>query len=79
MVAAAYLSDFIGYEFLGGSGGEVAVVGGAVCDGGDVSVDGVRVLVVAEDAVDGFFPGERMGPDVGYYPWGALFGVSMLA
>ena len=79
LVAVAYLGKFIGYELLGGSGGEVAVVGGAVCYGGDVSVDGLRVFVIAEGAVDSFFPGERMGPDVRNYPGGAPFGVSMLA
>ena len=30
LVAAAYPGDFTGYEFLGGSGGEVAVVGRAI-------------------------------------------------
>ena len=33
----------------------------------------------AESAVDGFFPGDRMRPEVGEYPCGAPFGVAVLA
>ena len=65
LVAAAYLGDFTGYEFLGGGSCEIAVVCRAVWDSGNVSIDCFRVVVSAEGAVDGFFLGERMGPEVG--------------
>jgi hypothetical protein len=60
-----YLGDFAGYEFLCGGSCEIAIVCGTMSDGGDVSVDGFWVFVSAEGAVDGFFRGERVGPDVG--------------
>jgi hypothetical protein len=65
LVSVPYLGDFTGYEFLCGSCCEVAIVCGTMSDGGDVLVDCFWVFVSAEGAVDGFFPGERVGPDVG--------------
>ena len=65
LVSVSYLGDFTGYEFLRGGSCEIAIVCGTMKDGSDVSVDGFWAFVSAEDAVDGFFPGERVGPDVG--------------
>ena len=65
LVSVLYLGDFTGYEFLRGGSCEITVVCGAVCDGGGVSVDSFWVFVSAECAVDGFFPCERVGLDVG--------------
>jgi len=65
LVSVSYLGDFTGYELLRGGSCEIAIVCGTMSDGSDVSVDGFWVFVSAEGAVDGFFPGERVGPDVG--------------
>ena len=65
LVLVPYLGDFTGYEFLCGSSCEVAIVCGAIWDGGNVSVDGFWVFVSAEGAVDDLFPGKLVGPDVG--------------
>ena len=65
LVSVPYLGNFTGYKFLCGGSCEVAIVCGTICDGGDVSVDSFWVFVSAECAVDGFFPCERVGPDVG--------------
>jgi hypothetical protein len=65
LVSVSYLSDFTGYKLLRGGSCEIAIVCGAMSDGSDVSVDGFWVFISAEGAVDGFFPGERVGPDVG--------------
>ena len=65
LVSVSYLGDFTGYKLLCGSSCEVAIVCGTIWDGGNVSVDGFWVFVSAEGVVDGFFPGERVGPDVG--------------
>ena len=65
LVSVSYLGDFTGNEFFCGGSCEIAIVCGAMSDGSDVSVDGFWVFVSAEGAVDGFFPGERVGPDVG--------------
>ena len=63
LVSVSYLGDFTGYEFLRGGSCEIAIVCGTMGDGGDVSVDGFWVFVSAEGAVDGFFPGECVGPE----------------
>jgi hypothetical protein len=65
LVSVPYLGDFTGYEFHCGGSCEVAIVCGTMWDSGNVSVNGIRVFVSAEGAVDGFFPGERMRPDDG--------------
>ena len=65
LVAVAYLGNFAGYEFLSGDSCEIAVICRAVWDSGNVSIDCFRIFVSTEGAVDGFFPGERMGPEVG--------------
>ena len=65
LVSVSYLGDFTGYEFLCGGSCEVAKVCGAVWDVGNVSFDGFRIFVFAEGAVNVFFPGERVRPDVG--------------
>ena len=61
----ACLGNFTGYEFLSGGSCEIAVVCRVICDGGNVSIDCFWIFVSAESVVDGFFPGERMGPEVG--------------
>jgi len=65
LVSVSYLGDFTGNEFFCGGSCEIAIVCGAMSDGSDVSVDGFWIFISAEGAVDGFFPGERVGPDVG--------------
>ena len=65
LVSVSYFGYFTGDEFLSGGCCEIAIIRGAIWDGGNVSVDGFRVFFSAEDAVDGFFPGECVGPEVG--------------
>ena len=65
LVSVPYLGNFTGYEFVRGGSCEIAIVCGTMGDGSDVSVDGFWIFVSAEGAVDGFFPVERVGPDVG--------------
>jgi hypothetical protein len=61
VVSVSYFGNFTGYEFLDGGCCEVAIICGAIWDGGNVSADGFRIFVSAE----GFFSGERVRPDVG--------------
>ena len=64
-VTASDFCNFAGNEFLRRRRGEIAVVCGAVGDGGYVSVDSFGIFVPTEGPVDGFFPGEGVGPYVG--------------
>ena len=65
VVSVSYFGYFTGDEFLSGGCCEIAIIRGAIWDGGNVSVDGFRVFVSAIGALDGFFPGECVRPDVG--------------
>ena len=56
--------DFFAYEFFRGDCDEVPVVVWAVPNHVDISLDCFGILVVAECAVDGFFPGVCKCPDV---------------
>ena len=56
--------DFFTYEFFRGDSGEVPVIVGAIPYHVDISLDSVGIFVVAECAVDGFFPGVCKCPDV---------------
>ena len=56
--------DFFPYEFFRGDRGEIPVIVGAIPDHVDISLDCVWIFVVAECAVDGFFPGVCKRPDV---------------
>ena len=56
--------DFFPYEFFRGDSSEIPVIVGAIPDRGDISLDCVWIVVVAEGAVDGFFPGVCKCPDV---------------
>ena len=64
LVFASDYRDFFPYEFFRGARGEIPVIVGAIPDHVDISLDCVWIVVVAECAVDGFFPGVCKCPDV---------------
>ena len=64
LVFAPDYRDFFTYEFFRGDSGEVPVIVGAIPYHVDISLDCVWIFVVAECAVDGFFPGVCKCPDV---------------
>ena len=70
---ASDFGNFAGNEFFRGRSGKVAIVGGAVRDGGYVSIDSFWVFISAEGPVNGFFPCECVGPYVGEYVGEAPF------
>ena len=64
LVFAPDYRDFFTYEFFRGDSGEVPVIVGAIPYHVDISLDCFWIFVVAECAVDGFFPGVCKRPDV---------------
>ena len=64
LVFAPDYRDFFPYEFFRGDSSEISVIVGAIPDHVDISLDCVWIVVVAECAVDGFFPGVCKCPDV---------------
>ena len=64
LVFASDYRDFFTYEFFRGDSGEVPVIGGAIPYHVDILLDCIWIFVVAECAVDGFFPGVCKCPDV---------------
>ena len=64
LVFAPDYRDFFPYEFFRRDSGEIPVIVGAIPDHVDISLDCVWIFVVAECAVDGFFPGVCKCPDV---------------
>ena len=64
LVLASDYRDFFPYEFFRGDSGEIPVIVGAIPNHVDISLDCVWIVVVAEGAVDGFFPGVCKCPDV---------------
>ena len=64
LVFAPDYRDFFPYEFFRGGSSEIPVIVGAIPDHVDISLDCVWIVVVAEGAVDGFFPGVCQCPDV---------------
>ena len=64
LVLASDYRDFFRYELFRRGSSEIPVVGGAIPNRGDISLDCVWIFVVAECAVDGFFPGVCQCPDV---------------
>ena len=64
LVFAPDYRDFFPYEFFRGDSGEIPVIVGAIPDHVDISLDCVWIVVVAECAVDGLFPGVCKCPDV---------------
>ena len=64
LVFAPDYRDFFAYEFFRGDCGEVSVIVWAISYHVDISLDCFWIFVVAECAVDGFFPGVCKCPDV---------------
>ena len=64
LVLAPDYRDFFPYELSRRGGSEIPVIVGAIPYHVDISLDCVGIVVVAECAVDGFFPGVCKCPDV---------------
>ena len=64
LVFAPDYRDFFTYEFFRGDCGEVPVIVWAIPYHVDILLDCFWIFVIAECAVDGFFPGVCKCPDV---------------
>ena len=64
LVFAPDYRDFFTYEFFRGDCDEVPVIVWSIPNHVDISLDCFWIFVVAECAVDGFFPGVCKCPDV---------------